>query len=338
MKNKTLVKSFQLKKIFVFQLLGLSFLCAQYQLPVYSDYLTDNYFLVHPAMAGAQFEGAKIRMTHRTQWAETPEAPNLLSLNGHTRIGMRSGIGAVFFRDKNGYQSRMGGSISYAHHINFFRSNIEINQLSFGINVGGVNNIHDQTSFDPYLRDPLMEGTRVNSKSIYIDAGFSYNRLQFYAHLTFKNLLFYAKNINDQVLIEKPKSVLFSAGHFFEINPKWALEPSVLTYWLEYANLPIYDVNLKTHHHLSNLNSWMGVSFRRGITGVEYANNGMNLSDTYKQFTFLAGIEFNLFSISYSFTNDLGSVNFSNKGYHQLTLGINLTSNRFRIYPIRGIL
>ena len=32
---------------------------GQPQLPIYSDYLTDNYFLVHPATAGAQLEASK---------------------------------------------------------------------------------------------------------------------------------------------------------------------------------------------------------------------------------------------------------------------------------------
>ena len=43
---------------------------TQLQLPVYTDYLTNNYFLVHPSMAGAQLEGLKVRMTHRLSGQE----------------------------------------------------------------------------------------------------------------------------------------------------------------------------------------------------------------------------------------------------------------------------
>ena len=32
---------------------------AQYRLPIYTDYLTDNYYILHPAMAGAHYEGMK---------------------------------------------------------------------------------------------------------------------------------------------------------------------------------------------------------------------------------------------------------------------------------------
>jgi hypothetical protein len=40
---------------------------AQEGVPVYLDYLTDNYYLIHPSMAGAAACG-KIRGTVRQQW------------------------------------------------------------------------------------------------------------------------------------------------------------------------------------------------------------------------------------------------------------------------------
>ena len=39
---------------------------AQEGLPVYSDYLTDNYYLIHPSMAGVA-SCSKIRITGRQQ-------------------------------------------------------------------------------------------------------------------------------------------------------------------------------------------------------------------------------------------------------------------------------
>ncbi|MCP1997570.1 hypothetical protein L1275_003381, partial [Flavobacterium sp. HSC-61S13] len=35
---------------------------------VYSDYLSDNYYLIHPSMAGAANCG-KLRVTARQQWS-----------------------------------------------------------------------------------------------------------------------------------------------------------------------------------------------------------------------------------------------------------------------------
>ena len=95
---------------------------AQYRLPVYTDYLTDNYYILHPAMAGAHFEGMKLRSSYRTQWLETPNAPSMQTLNAHARVGERSGVGGMFFHDKNGFQSQLGFQATYAHHIPFTTS------------------------------------------------------------------------------------------------------------------------------------------------------------------------------------------------------------------------
>ena len=70
---------------------------AQEGLPIYSDYLTDNYYLLHPSMAGVS-NCNKIRLTGRQQWFGQEEAPNLQTFSINGRIGeTSSGIGAIFF-------------------------------------------------------------------------------------------------------------------------------------------------------------------------------------------------------------------------------------------------
>ena len=127
---------------------------GQLQLPIYADYLTDNYFLVHPSMAGAQLEGVQARMTHRSQWQGVANAPSLQTINAHGRIGLKSGLGTVFYTDRNGFQNQVGASVTYAHHINLIVGNRDIHQLSFGLSAGVLNNTHDQTQFDIKLGDP----------------------------------------------------------------------------------------------------------------------------------------------------------------------------------------
>ena len=51
---------------------------SQEGLPVYSDYLSDNYYLIHPSMAGAA-NCAKVRLTGRQQWFE-PSLKHLLGI------------------------------------------------------------------------------------------------------------------------------------------------------------------------------------------------------------------------------------------------------------------
>ena len=105
---------------------------SQEGVPVYSDYLTDNYFLLHPSMAGAA-NCAKLRLTARQQWFGQQDAPAFQTLSFNGRLGERDGAGIILLNDKNGYHSQKGLQLAYAHHIMFSRDDIDLNQLSFGV-------------------------------------------------------------------------------------------------------------------------------------------------------------------------------------------------------------
>ncbi len=100
---------------------------SQEGLPVYSDYLSDNYYLLHPSMAGAA-SCAKVRLTGRQQWFGQSDAPALQTLSFNGRVSDRSGAGIVVFNDVNGYHSQKGMKLTYAHHIMFSRDEIDLNQ------------------------------------------------------------------------------------------------------------------------------------------------------------------------------------------------------------------
>lgn len=80
---------------------------AQKTLPIYTDYLSDNVFLVHPAAAGIG-NSSKLRFTARQQWIGAPNAPALQTISLHTKFGEESnaGYGFVLFNDKNGFHSQ----------------------------------------------------------------------------------------------------------------------------------------------------------------------------------------------------------------------------------------
>lgn len=310
---------------------------AQYRMPIYTDYLTDNYYVIHPAMAGAHYEGMKLRSSFRTQWLGVPNTPALQTLNAHARIGDKSGIGMLFFNDKNGFQSQLGVQATYAHHINFYRSNQEINQLSFGLTVGSSFHRHDQSSFDPD-GDALITGTKVNSSSIFADVGFTYNYVTFYAHLTLQNLLFKDKNISDQVFLDKPRRLLASAGNFFEIRPRWALEPSVFVDFVQFVNKPNVDINLKSHHSVRDIQFWFGASYRKGLTNTLTNNASTPYNAPFSQISTILGVNINKWMFSYTYTVGIGDIKINNSGFHQFTLGIDILSNAYRPTIIRGIL
>ena len=70
-------------------------------LPVFTQYLADNNFVVSPTYAGIG-DNLKIRANGLTQWAGVQGAPDNQSLYGDFRIGDRSGIGLSLYNDKNG--------------------------------------------------------------------------------------------------------------------------------------------------------------------------------------------------------------------------------------------
>lgn len=310
---------------------------AQYRMPVYTDYLTDNYYVLHPAMAGAQYEGLKVRTSYRTQWLGIANAPSMQTFNAHARVGDKSGVGGFFFHDKNGFQSQLGFQGTYAHHINFHRSRTEVNQISFGLSAGGTFHRHDQSSFNP-TNDPQIKGTEISASSMYVDVGLSYNFVSLYAHLTIQNLVFVGNNITDQVLLGNPKRLLASVGNFFEIQPTWALEPSVLVDYIEYVDRPNIDINLKSHHSIRETQLWVGSSYRKGLTSTQTINGTNPFSEPFSQLTAILGMKNNRWTFSYTYTVGVGNIKINNSGFHQLTLGIDILSNAYRPTIIRGIL
>lgn len=310
---------------------------AQYRMPIYTDYLSDNYYVLHPAMAGAHYEGMKLRAAYRTQWLGIDNAPSVQSLNVHGRVGDRSGLGALFFNDTNGFQSKLGFQATYAHHINFYRSRAEVNQLSFGLTAGGSFHRHDQSSFGP-TDDPLITGSRMNSSSMFVDVGLSYNFVSLYAHATLQNILFKGKDISDQVLLNKPMRLLASIGYFLELQPNWALEPSILYDSVQYVDRPNVDFSLKSHHSIRATQLWIGASYRKGLTNTLTNNDSTPYSKGFTQISTITGIRHNKWTFTYTYTIGIGDIKIDNSGFHQLTLGLDILSDDYRPTTIRAIL
>ncbi|NNK28766.1 MAG: type IX secretion system membrane protein PorP/SprF, partial [Flavobacteriaceae bacterium] len=166
------------KNLFIFLsalLFNVSF--SQEGLPVYVDYLTDNYYLIHPSMAGAAICD-KVRLTGRQQWFGQDNAPQLQTLSINGRWGdSPSGYGAILFNDKNGYHSQTGAYLTYAHHLMFSRNEVDLNQLSFGLSAGFIQYKLDETTFLAEGFDPIIAGIEQSSTEFNIDFGFSYNFL-----------------------------------------------------------------------------------------------------------------------------------------------------------------
>ncbi|WP_417443001.1 type IX secretion system membrane protein PorP/SprF [Joostella sp.] len=319
------------KSLFAFVLFFISLSSyAQEGIPVYFDYLSDNYYLIHPSMAGVS-EGGKVRLTARKQWFDVENAPALQTLSAHLRVGEKSGIGAILFNDSNGYHSQSGMKLTYAHHIKLSEYRDGVNQLSFGINVGFLQSRLDESEFlsGGSASDPIITGASNNVSYFNVDAGMSYNFLEFYAHFTVKNLLGSGRDLYSVEEIDNLRRYLFSAGYVFG-KSQWQFEPSFLFQFSEYTEESTIDLNGKIYREMNFGQIWGGLSYRRSFDGAEYEIPGASGAQRLQLFTPFIGVNLNKFMFSYNYSYQKGDLRFDDGGFHQITIGYNFLQGKSR--------
>lgn len=316
------------KKIYlIFGLLLTQLSFSQEGIAVYSDYLSDNYYLIHPSMAGAA-NCAKIRLTARQQWFGQDDAPQLQTMSFNGSVGPSSGIGVIAFNDKNGYHSQTGAKLTYAHHIRFSRSDYDLNQLSFGMSAGLISSRLDETEFDSDF-DPIVDGGMKQKDSYFnVDIGASYHYLDFYAHVTAKNVVKSKRNLYTDYESDNLTAYLFSVGYVFGFQESLQWEPSILFKMVDETKEKTIDVNLKLYKEMDFGRLWGGLSYRRALESAQYID-GVGTSDqTLQYITPILGVNYKNFMVSYTYSYLTGAVKFDNGGFHQLTLGLNLFCKR----------
>jgi len=314
------------RKIYLFVVLFLvQFSHSQEGLPVYSDYLSDNYYLLHPSMAGAA-NCAKLRMTGRQQWFGQKDAPALQTLSLNGALGERSGGGIIVFNDKNGYHSQTGMKLTYAHHIMFSRDNVDLNQLSFGMSAGFIQSSLDESTFyenNPSF-DPIIFGSIQRSTYFNVDIGASYNFLDFYVHATVKNALASDRKLYTYSEPVNLKRFILNAGYTFGDPEQILWEPSFMFQLVTLTQEKTVDLNIKAYKDLDFGRLWGGLSYRRSLDGAQYVQ-GNGVADQKLQYvTPIVGVNFKNYVFSYTYSQIIGDVKFDTGGFHQITLGINL--------------
>ncbi|MEH6537974.1 MAG: type IX secretion system membrane protein PorP/SprF [Psychroserpens sp.] len=304
---------------------------AQEGLPIYSDYLTDNYYLIHPSMAGVA-NCAKVRLTARAQWFGQDEAPNLQTLSVNGRIGdSPSAIGAIVYNDKNGYHSQTGAYFTYAHHLMFSRNEIDLNMLSFGLSAGVIQYKLDETEFLADGFDPIIAGVEQSATNFNVDFGFSYHFIDFYAHATIKNVLNNdGINFNEQGLsFDNQRTYIFSAGNTFsKFGSEYSFEPSVMFLYRDATEEASIDINAKVYKKMDFGKLWGGISYRRSLDGAEFLDGSGVSSQKLQYFTPFVGVDYDNFVFAYTYSYQANSVVFNNGGFHQITLGYNFNCKR----------
>ncbi|WP_026730691.1 PorP/SprF family type IX secretion system membrane protein [Flavobacterium denitrificans] len=318
---------FRIRVLFIF-LITSFYSYSQEGIPVYSDYLSDNLYLIHPSMAGAA-NCAKIRLTARKQWFGEDEAPSLQTLSFNGRIGERSGAGIIVFNDKNGYHSQKGLKLTYAHHILFSRDELDLNQLSFGISGGLIQSQLDETTFGGTF-DPIVFGSIQKDSYFNVDVGASYNYLNFYAHATVQGLLETRRELYTDYESDNLRKFLLSAGYVFGKRESFTWEPSVLLQVFDKTKEKSIDLNMKGYKNVDFGSIWAAFSYRRSFDGAQYSTGSGVKAQKLQYFTPIIGINYNNFMFAYTYSQVMGDVKFDTGAYHQITLGINLFCKKER--------
>jgi len=298
---------------------------SQEGIPVYSDYLSDNYYLLHPSMAGAA-NCDKIRLTARKQWFDQADAPALQTLSYNGRVGEKSGVGIILFNDKNGYHSQKGAKLTYAHHLMFSRDEIDLNQLSFGISANFLQSQLDETEFlQSGDFDPIINGIIVQNASYFnLDIGASYNYLDFYVHGTIQNVIETDRKIYTEFESANLRRYILSAGYVFGDKDKILWEPSLMFQLVDQTGEKAIDFNMKAYKSFDFGRLWAALSYRRSFDGADYLNGSGVSSQKLQYITPIVGVNFNKFMFAYTYSYLSGPVNFDTGGFHQITLGIDL--------------
>lgn len=318
--------------LFLFSLLCFNLVSlAQEGLPVYFDYLADNYYLVHPSMAGIG-EGGKIRLTARKQWFSVEEAPNLQTLSAHYRLpDTRSGVGAIIFNDANGYHSQTGLKLSYAHHLPFGEDIRVLNQLSLGLSAGFIQSRLDESEFVSVIPDPIISGGNNSVGYFNVDVGASYNFMEFYTHFTVLNLLGSGRDLYTAIEFDNLRRYLLQVGYFFG-KTEWRVEPSILFQLTEFTEEETVDFNAKVYKDMDWGTLWGGLSYRRSFDGAQFQTDGSFGEQRLQLFTPIVGFNYNRFMFSYNYSYQYGDIRLDNGGFHQITLGYDFGPERENRY------
>jgi type IX secretion system PorP/SprF family membrane protein len=303
-------------------------------LPIYKDYLTDNWYLIHPSMAGASnFD--KIRATARQAWFDVDDAPNLQTLSANFRASDNVGLGGIFFNDANGRFSQVGGYLTFAYHLQFSSNPSELNQLSFGASVGVIQETLDETDINTTINpDPIISGIAQSETFLNVDIGVSYNYRDFFSHVTVKNIIPQERAIFTEVFEnDNQRQYLFSTGYnFYNGGSKWTFQPSVMFQLKEFTQESNFDINGKVFYEMQNGQLWGGLSYRRSLDGAEFlSDDGRSIeSQKLNLISPFIGININNFMIAYTYSYQPDQIVLTNSGFHQLTLGYNLDGGRAR--------
>ena len=99
------------KIIFIGILLLIGSKSEAQQLPIYSQYMFNDY-VINPGVAGT-LDYIPLKMTYRNQWTGFNGAPKTVTFTGHSPLSDHIGMGTMLYSDVTGPISNSGLQLSY---------------------------------------------------------------------------------------------------------------------------------------------------------------------------------------------------------------------------------
>lgn len=286
-------------------------------LPVFTQHLADNNFVVSPTFAGIG-DNLKIRANGLTQWVGIKGAPDNQSIYGDFRISDRTGVGLSFYNDRNGNTIQTGAKFSFAHHLTLDYYSRQY--LSFGISYN-INNFRiDINNFDngngnPVINPLVTDDRRTTNHNF--DAGFLYRLKGYFLSFNVNNFL--DKNFDGNIRKLEPNLLLnyqIYTGYTFRGPKKSGIEfePSIFYQMFSSDKRSSTDLNFKVRKYDRNEDYfWAGISYR--FLNDQFLKP-LNIGP-------MVGFQKSIFYFGYAYqitTNDLSAYN---SGTHVVTIGLN---------------
>lgn len=301
--------------LYITLLLSVFGFSQELHLPVYTQYLADNSFVISPTFAGIG-DNLRIRANGLTQWVGIKDAPQNQSLYADFRVASQSGVGLSLYNDSNGYTSQTGAKFTFSHHIilDYYSKQYLSFGLSFNVNNFKIDISKFNSTFEIPFPDPAITNNRSLSNNNF-DVGLLYRNKGWYISMNASNIL---PKTKDNFLGIEPGLILnyqLFSGYVIKnsTNRNVEIEPSVFFQYFAGDKRSTTDLNLKLRKY-NNYDDyfWAGLSYR---FINDQALNPLNLGP-------MAGFKKSNFYFGYSYQVILNQLGSFNTGTHMVTLGM----------------
>jgi type IX secretion system PorP/SprF family membrane protein len=298
------IKTKIMKKLLILIAITCSSLTYGQQQGLSSQYLFNEAMINPGALGGKAY--VPIQFNYRKQWIQFPGSPTSQYISAHGAIAKNMGIGGSIFNDVSGPSRRSGINFGASYKLRLDKANNH--KLGLGINLSMTQHIIDPTKLTTYLpNDPSVE--RGFNNVFVPDATFG-------AFYTFKDRGFAGISASNLVQMDRD---------LYDFN-NLLYNPLVRTYYVmggyKFKLSKKFDLKLSTLGQVIETGTWQA-----DATAILIFNNQFWLGGSYRHtdaVVMMAGMQFGVFKIGYSYDYTLSDISTYSVGTHELLLELQI--------------